>query len=185
MDALWKLEDKLKLSTQGAIIVFLGTAFAVIGLCTAIMKKEKEKEKEKKRLQRKQLLDEEEAIDRHWTESRSGWESIEEALINSVRWSEASKLELDETQALSWREGTPATLMVGGRYEAVSPIWQSHNSVSPVWHRPILMGEKCELPRFSGLILYDERGRPLHHDDPSDKEILLQEKLVMTVKDLL
>ncbi|CAN0925418.1 hypothetical protein LINGRAHAP2_LOCUS34745 [Linum grandiflorum] len=34
----------------------------------------------------------------------------------------------------------------------------------PVWQRPILMGEKCELPKHSGLILYDERGRPLHHD---------------------
>ncbi|XP_043689769.1 uncharacterized protein LOC122640619 [Telopea speciosissima] len=179
MDALWELEDKLKLSTQGAIVVFLGTAFAVIGLCTAVLKKEK-----KKRLQRKQLVDEE-TTDGKWGESGSGWESIEDALIGSVRWSEASKLELEEMQALSWREGTPATLLVRGRYNVVTPVWQSHNSVSPVWQKPILMGEKCELPRFSGLILYDERGRPLHHDDPSDKEFLLQEKTVMTLKDLL
>lgn len=40
--------------------------------------------------------------------------------------------------------------------------WQGRGDlVSPVWQRPILMGEKCELPRFSGLILYDERGRPI------------------------
>lgn len=39
---------------------------------------------------------------------------------------------------------------------------QSHNSTAAVWQRPILMGEKCELPRFSGLILYDQRGIPLH-----------------------
>ena len=32
---------------------------------------------------------------------------------------------------------------------------------TPVWQRRILMGTRCELPRFSGLILYDERGRPL------------------------
>lgn len=29
---------------------------------------------------------------------------------------------------------------------------------SPVWQRTILMGERCEPPVFSGLILYDERG---------------------------
>ncbi|CAA6673194.1 unnamed protein product [Spirodela intermedia] len=34
-------------------------------------------------------------------------------------------------------------------------------SSSPLWQRRILMGERCELPRFSGLILYDERGLPL------------------------
>ncbi|KAK1353926.1 hypothetical protein POM88_052291 [Heracleum sosnowskyi] len=40
--------------------------------------------------------------------------------------------------------------------------WQRRRDfVLPVWQRPILMGEKCELPRFSGVILYDERGRPL------------------------
>ena len=49
---------------------------------------------------------------------------------------------------------------------------RSHNSDSPVWQRPILMGEKCELPRFSGLILYDERGQLLDHSikGSSDKE---------------
>lgn len=31
-----------------------------------------------------------------------------------------------------------------------------------VWQRRILMGMRCELPRFSGLILYDEQGRRLH-----------------------
>lgn len=32
---------------------------------------------------------------------------------------------------------------------------------TPVWQRRILMGTRCELPRFSGVILYDEHGRPL------------------------
>ncbi|XP_062218941.1 uncharacterized protein LOC133918868 [Phragmites australis] len=32
---------------------------------------------------------------------------------------------------------------------------------TPVWQRRILMGTRCELPRFSGLILYDEHGQPL------------------------
>uniref|UniRef100_A0A0A9F308 Uncharacterized protein n=1 Tax=Arundo donax TaxID=35708 RepID=A0A0A9F308_ARUDO len=32
---------------------------------------------------------------------------------------------------------------------------------TPVWQRRILMGTRCELPRFSRLILYDEHGWPL------------------------
>ncbi|KAI5060765.1 hypothetical protein GOP47_0025185 [Adiantum capillus-veneris] len=40
-------------------------------------------------------------------------------------------------------------------------------STSAVWSQSILMGERCEPPTFSGLILYDERGNllqglPLH-----------------------
>ncbi|KQJ94501.1 hypothetical protein BRADI_3g10910v3 [Brachypodium distachyon] len=31
----------------------------------------------------------------------------------------------------------------------------------PIWQRRVLMGVKCQLPRFSGMILYDERGRPV------------------------
>ncbi|KAM3244665.1 hypothetical protein ACQJBY_056151 [Aegilops geniculata] len=36
----------------------------------------------------------------------------------------------------------------------------------PVWQRRILMGVRCELPRFSGLLLYDEHGRPMHIATP-------------------
>uniref|UniRef100_A0ACD5U1C6 Uncharacterized protein n=1 Tax=Avena sativa TaxID=4498 RepID=A0ACD5U1C6_AVESA len=31
----------------------------------------------------------------------------------------------------------------------------------PIWQRRVLMGVRCQLPRFSGMILYDERGRPV------------------------
>ncbi|KAG2650708.1 uncharacterized protein LOC120655630 [Panicum virgatum] len=31
----------------------------------------------------------------------------------------------------------------------------------PIWQRRVLMGVKCQLPRFSGMILYDETGRPV------------------------
>ncbi|XP_062218942.1 uncharacterized protein LOC133918869 [Phragmites australis] len=31
----------------------------------------------------------------------------------------------------------------------------------PIWQRRVLMGVKCQLPRFSGMILYDESGRPV------------------------
>jgi hypothetical protein len=36
----------------------------------------------------------------------------------------------------------------------------------PVWQRRILMGMRCELPRFSGLILYDEQGRRIQIGTP-------------------
>ncbi|GJM91039.1 hypothetical protein PR202_ga07374 [Eleusine coracana subsp. coracana] len=38
---------------------------------------------------------------------------------------------------------------------------------TPVWQRRILMGTRCELPRFSGLILYDEHGRRLQSSTPN------------------
>ncbi|TYI77341.1 hypothetical protein E1A91_D06G136100v1 [Gossypium mustelinum] len=28
----------------------------------------------------------------------------------------------------------------------------------PVWQKNILMGEKCQLPNFSGVIIYDSEG---------------------------
>jgi hypothetical protein len=31
----------------------------------------------------------------------------------------------------------------------------------PIWQRKVLMGVRCQLPRFSGMILYDESGRPV------------------------
>ncbi|XP_044959979.1 uncharacterized protein LOC123411115 [Hordeum vulgare subsp. vulgare] len=31
----------------------------------------------------------------------------------------------------------------------------------PIWQRRVLMGVRCQLPRFSGMVLYDERGRPV------------------------
>ncbi|KAL8507753.1 hypothetical protein ACS0TY_018339 [Phlomoides rotata] len=67
---------------------------------------------------------------------------VVKALMGSVRW---SKWEDQELRG-KWDDA-------GG---------QSRNSSSGVWQRPILMGEKCELPRFSGLIMYDHKGMPLH-----------------------
>ncbi|KAJ4726523.1 Transmembrane protein [Melia azedarach] len=65
--------------------------------------------------------------------------------------------------------------------------WQSHNSESPVWQRPILMGEKCELPRFSGLILYDERGKLLDHSvkETFHNDDIQQEKTAAVVRTTL
>jgi len=37
------------------------------------------------------------------------------------------------------------------------------NATPPVWKKKIMMGERCQLPKFSGLILYDEQGNALPH----------------------
>ncbi|CAN6251397.1 unnamed protein product [Urochloa humidicola] len=44
---------------------------------------------------------------------------------------------------------------------------------TPLWQRRILMGTRCELPRFSGLILYDEHGRPLQSSSQNRADHLI------------
>lgn len=103
--------------------------------------------------------------DIEWSESKllSLNTSVKKVLTSTVRWSGPSKWE--ENRSKSHMERVSPLLVAAGQLEGESALWHSHNSDSPMWQRPILMGEKCELPRFSGLILYDERGRPVHHVD--------------------
>lgn len=149
MEALWNIEDKWKLTTQEALVLLGCAALALIGLGVATLLK---------RSRRKIIADKPLKVRGNETDERSHSGPscgglveaiIRRVLMGSVRWSRAKK----------WEE-RPSPLLVldleGGREG-----WHSHNSESPVWQRPILMGEKCELPRFSGLILYDERGRLL------------------------
>ncbi|XP_022141821.1 uncharacterized protein LOC111012091 isoform X2 [Momordica charantia] len=113
MEALWNLEDKLRLSTKQALILFTFAAAAVAGLCaTAWVKKRGRR--------------------------RSGW----------ARWGGGG----------GGGGETPVRLL-GGEEELG---FGSRNSTAAVWQRPILMGEKCEMLKYSGLILYDQRGRLLH-----------------------
>lgn len=172
MEALWNLEDKWKLSTQEALLLLVCAVFGVTGLCTATMVL-RNKSKRKQRLVRQETNHEVLEVDKivlgkecSELPMKQGWASIKRALMGSVRWSRASKWE--ERRGGSWRE-TPLPLLEKGisTSDEFDVRWQSHNSDSPVWQRPILMGEKCELPRFSGLILYDERGQPLcdHHKE--------------------
>ncbi|CAK7351793.1 unnamed protein product [Dovyalis caffra] len=189
MEALWNLEDKWKLTTQEAILLFVCSAFAVIGLCAATMLKRKAQRK-----QRAVSQDPSTDSSIRWSELESGshnWITVRRVLMESMRWSGANKWE--ETSSGSGngigREilapSSPPPLLELERCES-SMGWQSHNSLSPVWQRPILMGEKCELPRYSGLILYDERGRLL---DRSRKENIDEEEpacvLRTALKDLL
>ncbi|CAK9151753.1 unnamed protein product [Ilex paraguariensis] len=177
MEALWNLEDKWNLSTQEAVLFFACTGFLVIGLCAATALKRKAK--------RNRIVDHEPRVvdseDAKWSESRPGWGSVKKVLMSSVRWSGSSKW--GESMRMGSRREGPLLCGGGGGAEVG---WQSHNSVSPVWQRPILMGEKCELPRFSGLILYDERGRPLHHSSyEGNAENQEQTAVRTTLRDLL
>lgn len=86
--------------------------------------------------------------------------------MESMRWSEANKWEEGSGGSASGRGMLPPSVLGFERCESR----QSHNSLSAVWQRPILMGEKCELPRYSGLILYDERGRLLDHSLTSSRK---------------
>ncbi|XP_040989113.1 uncharacterized protein LOC121236745 [Juglans microcarpa x Juglans regia] len=182
MEALWNLEDKLKLSTQEALVLLVCAAFAIVGICAATILKKK-----KKMGMKKQLPDHDGMVTNcnelmrtkcAESETSCGWFSIKRVLMGSVRWSRANKWE-EKRVGSGWRERpTPLLGMMEGSEFDVG--WQSHNSESPVWQKPILRGEKCELPRFSGLILYDERGRQL--SDQSHQEISCKENIHPQVK---
>lgn len=158
MEALWSLENKWKLTTQESLLLFVCAAVAVVGLCAATILQ--------KKARKKKVVDMDDSPSKSirvkLSEPSCGWVPIKRMLMGSVRWSGAKKWE-DRRWIEGWREGDPPLLGLQESSEAGSVGWQSHNSESPVWQRPILMGEKCELPRFSGLILYDERGKPLNH----------------------
>ncbi|KAE9456257.1 hypothetical protein C3L33_11836, partial [Rhododendron williamsianum] len=160
MDALWNLEDKWKITTQKAVFAFTCTAFLVCGICIAAAIR--------RRARRRQLVSQEPSKEDQAQATKrlepqllrpGSCGLIKRVLTGSVRWSNARKW--GERGSSRSRRERAAPLLVGrGREREVG--WQSHNSMAPVWQRPILMGEKCELPRFSGLILYDERGTPVH-----------------------
>ncbi|KAF9620873.1 hypothetical protein IFM89_015114 [Coptis chinensis] len=177
MEALWNLEKKWKLSNQEAVLLFVCTAFAVIGLCsTTILKRKK-----KKKTRGTKLVDEETGAGNGISstmslESESSEGPTKKLLMDYMRWSERSNWE--DLESGSWRRNPP--LLLGSCGSELELGWRSHDSASPVWQRPILMGEKCELPRFSGLILYDERGKPLLHSDAERSE-----HVVTTLRDLL
>ncbi|XP_010502088.1 PREDICTED: uncharacterized protein LOC104779422 [Camelina sativa] len=168
MEALWELEDKLKLTTQEAVVILVGTAAAVTLLCivAAFLNRNS---------RGKQVADAEWAfeaafVSRAMEENRKcKWSKVKRTLMGSFCWSSGAKWMEMETLR-------PPPLPAAKE--------RSLNAVDPVWQRPILMGEKCELPRFSGLILYDERGLPRHH--PQLQEQVKQSSMVRTtLRDLL
>ncbi|RZB65586.1 uncharacterized protein LOC114387710 [Glycine soja] len=203
METLWDLEDKLKVSTLGAILLLACASFALLlWLCIAIILRRKAINNNKIVHQEGAIDDENENVTSitntittitttttptEWSEpSCVGWISVKRVLMGSMLWSKASKLE--ENIAWQRERGSP---LLGLQRQGPDSGWQSHNSESPVWQRPILRGEKCELPRFSGLILYDEKGKLLRdsEDETHFMETSPQEignvTVRTTLKDLL
>nr|XP_043622765.1 uncharacterized protein LOC122594364 [Erigeron canadensis] len=168
MEALWNLEDKWNFSTQKAVIFCACTAFLVVvivGFCVTMA------------LRKRARND----IEERGAVVESGVPKgvrVKKGLTGSVRWSKASKWDGNLTAS---RKEQPTPLLARGGGEVG---WPSHNALSPVWQRPILMGGKCEFPRFSGLILYDESGKPL---DQGHSVVDIQEQSTTgtTLRDLL
>ncbi|XVE53023.1 hypothetical protein DITRI_Ditri02bG0171500 [Diplodiscus trichospermus] len=163
MEALWNLEEKWKLTTQEAVLFFVCAASAVIGLCAATVLKKKARKK--RIVNRDPVADG--SVHAKCCEPSCNWVSAKRVLMGTVMWSGANRW---GERSFGWEERPSPLLGLEGYDSGVG--WRSHNSDSPVWQRPILMGEKCELPRFSGLILYDETGQLLDRsvNGSSDQE---------------
>ncbi|XP_060190293.1 uncharacterized protein LOC132619389 [Lycium barbarum] len=141
MEAIWNLENKWKISTHGAVsLLVVCICSLVIGTCIiAALRRYVRKRTD----DQEPCIDDSTSTDVDCSEPRAELGSVKEDLTSSVRWSQKQKL---------------SPLLVSGDQVEADFGWQSRSSDSPVWQRPILMGEKCELPKFSGLILYDQRG---------------------------
>lgn len=149
MDLLKKAEEKWKEVTVGeALLLLLCVVLVVIivGCCAAVLLR--------KRKWKTQGGAAEEVVD--VVSGRTGPGS--EELRGSWGWSGRSKM---------------SAAMVGEGGEG----WSGRKTGSPMlamWQRRILMGERCKLPKFSGVILYDEGGHPLqqqhqhHHHQQRD-----------------
>ncbi|KAG8058825.1 hypothetical protein GUJ93_ZPchr0002g25687 [Zizania palustris] len=70
----------------------------------------------------------------------------------------------------------------GSRTPAAAPPM---TPMRPVWQRRILMGMRCELPRFSGLILYDEHGRAIRGSTPGRSHTYWRKRTTKTSTTLM
>ncbi|CAN4104288.1 unnamed protein product [Withania somnifera] len=132
MEAIWNLENKWKISTGGAIaFLVICTCSLVVGTCIVAALRRNVR---RRRQDQEPRGDDSTNVD--CSEPRAELGPVKEVLKDKV-----SPLLVSEDQVIEADLG-----------------WHSSSSDSPVWKKPILMGEKCELPKFSGLILYDQRG---------------------------
>ncbi|KAK7257126.1 hypothetical protein RIF29_30867 [Crotalaria pallida] len=189
MDALSDFEDKLKFSTRDAILLLACSCFALVCVCIVIILKRKACNN--KIVHQEGDINENEstatatttsttndATPMEWSEPSCGWISVKRVL-----WSRATKVE----DNIRWQKDRGSPLLRFQRHGLDESGWQSHNSTSAVWQRPILRGEKCELPSFSGLILYDEKGRLLRDSEIETQCIGTseQEKTVVAIRTTL
>lgn len=186
MEALWDLEDKLKFSTLGAILLLACACIALVCLCSVIALKRKACNN--KIVHQEGAIEENEThstnnatatattTSTEWSEPSCGWISVKRVLTGSMVWSKARKLE----ENIGWQRERGSPLLGLQRLHGLESGWQSHNSTSAVWQRPILRGERCELPSFSGLILYDDKGRLLHdlENETHCKEISISTQVI-------
>ena len=68
----------------------------------------------------------------------------------------------DDADAVGVEQKAAPAMGVGtGGVDGAAAALSSGTPLRPIWQRRVLMGVKCQLPRFSGMILYDESGRPV------------------------
>ncbi|KAK1302828.1 hypothetical protein QJS10_CPB12g00647 [Acorus calamus] len=172
------------LSQHGLVVILACIFLAIVGVCaTASMCGRRTR-----RMNEEATREEERRLAHHREETDK------KALMDSTRWSGANKLG-DEAGGRVWSWITESTISGGGGGEdklgtrAPPSMMRSvgaPTTAPPVWQRRILMGERYEMPRFSGLILYDEHGRPLGHANRGGPQ---QEKQpaakITTLRDLL
>ncbi|KAK8914178.1 hypothetical protein KSP39_PZI024276 [Platanthera zijinensis] len=170
MTALLHLPSTRSLLVCGALILFLLAIVVTIGLCIAnVLRKKREAAERTVEI----------ALPGETGEKTvAGWGGIGEVLARKMRWSRRTEPVATEESGVGWQDVEAGGVMAttagvrGGTSAAVSPLWQ----------RRVLMGDRCQMPRFSGLILYDEAGRLLRRNSGK------QEKPVApatTLKDLL
>ncbi|PKA59121.1 hypothetical protein AXF42_Ash001214 [Apostasia shenzhenica] len=190
-----RLASSLSLSVTQALLIIILAAVATVGLCAGAA--EIRKKRRSADLSGEAVLPGEAYLEEGRPKPPlSGWEGTKNVLAGALCWSGASAETVSE--AAGWWEeaprppaGTVAAKSVTAA--ALGVVGGTSSAVSPVWQRRILMGERCRLPKFSGLILYDERGRPLRGDLQNDTLMpavhIVQEKpansVTSTLKDLL
>ncbi|XP_077250939.1 uncharacterized protein LOC143890228 [Tasmannia lanceolata] len=172
MEALRKLEEKWNLTPPETLLVFVCVILGVVGLCAMVVVT-------KRRVRNEQRVVE---VDKFGEGSQpgSGWGAVKKVLMGSGCWCGESRLGVADCGNYQQQK---ATLVVGSVGEGDGGARSS--PISPLWQRRILMGERCELPRHSGLILYDERGRPLHQSDKAIHQEKIPPVVTTTLRDLL
>jgi len=84
------------------------------------------------------------------------WGTVRKKVMKAIKGGGGFKLRMvkDDPGEVSFlREDSVAVAVEEGAPSATPPVWK----------KKIMMGERCQLPKFSGLILYDEQGNALPH----------------------
>ncbi|KAI0488938.1 hypothetical protein KFK09_028777 [Dendrobium nobile] len=185
MSTLLHLSTTGSLTISEAMFFFLLAAVMTVGLCsTAALRRKREFAEGEEKIKLPAARFEKEEQGEKWA---VGWGGISEVMARVLCWSGRNEqLELDEG-GVGWRdvEATTATATAAAAAVAAGGV-ESGSSVamSPLWQRRILMGERCQMPMFSGVILYDERGRLLRGNSAKAKQETPVAP-VTTLKDLL